>query len=288
MNVATSVDALDRRPRALAVGVWDGVHLGHRRIVDALVAAGPSPTVVTLDPHPRASRGEDVPLLTTLERRLELLEAAGVADVLVLAPPEAGEEPAPTAFAEQVLRPLGTRVVITGPRSASNVAGRLDAGPLGALGVEVRSVPLVEGVSSARIRQLVLAGEVARAARLLGRPPEVDGAVVGGDRRGRTLGFPTANVAVDPELAVPAHGIYAGSVAGTRAAVSIGTNPQYGGRERRIEAFLLDFEGDLYGERLVVELWERLRDERTFASQDELVAQIGRDVEATRRAVRPV
>jgi riboflavin kinase/FMN adenylyltransferase len=116
----------------------------------------------------------------------------------------------------------------------------------------------------------------------------VDGTVVAGDARGGTLGFPTANVAVDPELLVPAFGIYAGSALGHRAAVSIGTNPHYGGEERRVEAFLLDFEGDLYGERVVVELWQRLREERAFASEAELVAAIAQDVDETRRAVRPV
>ena len=122
---------------------------------------------------------------------------------------------------------------------------------------------------------------------MLGRPAEVEGVVVVGDERGGTLGFPTANLRTDPVLLVPAFGIYAGAALGTRAAVSIGTNVHYGGGERRIEAFLLDFEGDLYGRRLVVELWERLRDERAFASEEELVEQIARDVAATRAATRP-
>ena len=122
---------------------------------------------------------------------------------------------------------------------------------------------------------------------MLGRPFELDGIVVAGDQRGGTLGFPTANLAVDPRLACPRYGIYAGAALGHRAAVSIGTNPHYGGTERRIEPYLLDFEGDLYGRRLLVELWERLRDEAVFESEDELVAQIARDVDATRRARRP-
>jgi riboflavin kinase/FMN adenylyltransferase len=122
---------------------------------------------------------------------------------------------------------------------------------------------------------------------MLGRPFEVDGTVVSGDRRGGTLGFPTANLAVEPALLVPCYGIYAGSAGGHRAAVSIGVNPHYGGEERKIEAFLLDFDGDLYGRRLVVELWERLRDERAFESEADLIEQIARDVEATRAARRP-
>jgi riboflavin kinase/FMN adenylyltransferase len=110
---------------------------------------------------------------------------------------------------------------------------------------------------------------------------------VAGDARGGTLGFPTANLAPPPNLLVPAYGIYAGAALGQRAAISIGTNPHYGGEERRVEAFLLDFEGDLYGERLVVELWDRLREERVFDSEQSLIDQIARDVEATRNSTRP-
>jgi riboflavin kinase/FMN adenylyltransferase len=130
-------------------------------------------------------------------------------------------------------------------------------------------------------------GDVGEAAALLGRPFELDGVVVAGDQRGGTLGYPTANLALEPRLACPSYGIYAGSALGHPAAISIGTNPHYGGLERRIEPFLLDFEGDLYGKRLIVEVWERLRDEGVFASEEELIAQIGRDVEATRAATRP-
>ena len=154
-------------------------------------------------------------------------------------------------------------------------------------------MPEVEGVSSSAIRQLIHAGEVDSAASLLGRPVEVEGIVVEGDARGGTLGFPTANLAAEPDLLLPAHGIYAGHAAGpgikgNRAAVSIGVNPHYGGDELRIEAFLLGFAGDLYGRRLIVELWRRLRDERAFASEQELIDQIARDVEETERAERPI
>jgi len=155
------------------------------------------------------------------------------------------------------------------------------------LGFDARAVPLVEGVSSSEIRELLRTGQIERAARELGRPPELEGIVVSGNARGGTLGFPTANIRVDPNALVPAYGIYAGFAEGTRAAISVGTNPHYGGSERRIEAFLLDFDGDLYGRRLVVELWDRLRDERAFASEAELVEQIGRDVEQARAAIRP-
>jgi riboflavin kinase / FMN adenylyltransferase len=148
-------------------------------------------------------------------------------------------------------------------------------------------VPIVEGVSSSAVRRLAHAGDARGAAELLGRPLEVDGIVVSGDQRGGSLGFPTANLRVAPELLVPEFGIYAGAVGDRRAAVSIGVNPHYGGTERRIEAYLLDWEGDLYGTRLVVELWRHLREERSFESEAELIEQIARDVEDTRAATRP-
>ncbi len=155
------------------------------------------------------------------------------------------------------------------------------------MGFDVRRVPIVDNVSSSHVRRLLAAGEVRQAAQLLGRPPEVEGAVVHGEHRGAGLGFPTANLDVAPGLLVPALGIYAGSALDRRAAVSIGMNPHYGGTDRRVEAHLLDYEGDLYGRRLVVELWERLRDEAAFGSEAELVEQIEADVRRTREAQRP-
>ena len=151
----------------------------------------------------------------------------------------------------------------------------------------MRPVPLLEGVSSSAIRDLVRAGDVEGAAKLLGRPVEVEGTVVAGEARGGTLGFPTANLDVRPDLLVSGNGIYAGAAAGHRAAVSIGTNPHYGGHERRIEAHLLDFSGDLYGQRLVVELWRRLRDEQAFETENDLIRQIAADVELARQAEPP-
>ena len=157
---------------------------------------------------------------------------------------------------------------------------------LEALGFETRLVPLVEGTSSTQIRSSCAGGGRARRS-LLGRPAEVEGTVVAGDARGGTLGFPTANLAVPENLLVPAFGIYAGAAGDHRAAISIGVNPHYGGRERRVEAFLLDFADDLYGQRLIVELWRYLRAEHAFGSEAELIDQIGRDVEAARSAERP-
>ncbi len=287
MNVARQMDQLEPKPRAVALGTFDGVHLGHRRVLDAALAAGRTPTVVTFDPHPRAALGYGVELLVPLERRLELLSEAGIEETLVVDFDLELAQLSPEAFAERVLRPLGTEVVLAGSNFRFGRGRAGDLALLERLGFDARPVPLVDGVSSTRIRDLVRGGEVERAAKLLGRPPELAGTVVAGDARGGTLGFPTANLRPEPGVLVPGYGIYAGAADGHRAAISIGTNPHYGGDERRIEAFLLEFAGDLYGERLRLELWQRLRDEQAFGSEAQLVAQIDRDVEATRQAERP-
>ena len=264
------------------------MHKGHRRVLDEARAEGTPVTVVTFWPHPRLVLGNRVELLSTLERRLELLAAAGAAETLVVefTPELAQREPAD--FAESLLRRIGTQVIVVGENFRFGRAAAGDPALLEQLGFEVRTVPLVEGISSSDVRALLHAGDVVGAARLLGRPPELDGTVVLGSQRGGTLGYPTANLAVPPDLLVPAYGIYAGSALDHRAAISIGVNPHYGGGERRIEPHLLDFEGDLYGRRLLVELWRRLRDERAFDSEAELVAQIARDVDETRQTERPV
>jgi len=270
-----------------ALGSFDGVHRGHRRVLETARATGGRVTVVTFWPHPRLVLGNRVELLSTLERRLELLEGAGVDEVLVVefTPELAAREP--TEFAESMLPLIGANVIVVGENFRFGRAAAGDAALLERLGFDVRTVPTLEGVSSTNVRHLLRDGDVVGAARLLGRPPEIEGTVVLGDQRGGTLGYPTANLSAPPDLLVPAYGIYAGSALGHQAAISIGVNPHYGGEERRIEPYLLDFEGDLYGRRLVVELWRRLRDERAFASEDELVAQITRDVEETRAAQRP-
>ena len=287
MNVARSPDELGKGRRAVAVGTFDGVHLGHRRVIEAARAAGLRTTVVTFDPHPRTLLGNRVELLSTVERRLELLAEAGVEDVLVLPFDEELVALSAEEFAESVLRAIGGEVVAAGDGFRFGHGRTGDLALLERLGFDVRRVPLAESISSSHIRKLLAGGEVARAAGLLGRPPEVEGTVVLGDQRGGTLGFPTANLAVPTDLLVPAYGVYAGAALGRSAAISIGTHPHYGGTERRVEAYLLDFEGDLYGTRLVVELWEWLRDEAAFASEAELVAAIADDVRRTRAASRP-
>ncbi|HEX6702211.1 MAG TPA: riboflavin biosynthesis protein RibF [Gaiellaceae bacterium] len=273
--------------RAVAIGTFDGVHLGHRRVLEAARATGATSTAVTFWPHPRIAFGHQVELLTTLERRLELLEEAGLDEALVVEFTLDLAALEPEQFADLYLRRIGAETVVAGEDFRFGRERRGDLALLRRLGLEARPVPLLENVSSSEIRRLLRGGEVEGAARLLGRPAEVEGTVVSGDRRGGTLGFPTANLAVDPALLVPSYGIYAGSAAGCRAAISIGVNPHYGGEERKVETFLLDFDGDLYGRRLVVELWQRLRDEQAFESEQALVEQIARDVDATRAARRP-
>ena len=234
-------DATSGEPGTVAVGAFDGVHVGHRE----LIAAAERPvTVLTWEPTPTEE------LLCPVHRRVELLVEAGADKVLV--------QPRGTSVPG-----LGRVAVLADPDEADPAA-------------------------QATIRGALSAGDVAEAARLLGRPAEVEGVVVGGDARGRTLGYPTANIAVEPGVSVPALGIYAGWAAGTRAAISIGTNPTFRGGELRVEAFLLDFEGDLYGQRLVVELWERLRDEVAFSTEAELTEQIADDVQRTRAARQPI
>jgi riboflavin kinase/FMN adenylyltransferase len=287
MTIARDPHELEPGRRAAAIGTFDGVHLGHRRVIDAARAAGLRATVVTFDPHPRTQFGGRVELLVPLERRIELLEEAGADDVLVLRFDERLAQLTPEEFAEQVLRRAGIEVVAAGDgfRFGRGRSGDLDL--LMGLGFDIRRVPLVESISSSHIRKLLETGDVATAATLLGRPPEVEGIVVHGDHRGRLLGFPTANLQTPPDVLVPKLGIYSGATRGHRSAISIGTNPTYGGTERRAEAHLLDFDGDLYGQRLVVELWEHLRDEARFESEAALVEAIRADCERARASVRP-
>jgi riboflavin kinase/FMN adenylyltransferase len=287
MKVAHRPEELAAVECVAAIGSFDGVHRGHRRVLETARAAGTHLTVVTFWPHPRLVLGNRVELLSTLERRIELLDDADVDEVLVVefTPELAAREPA--EFAESLLRQIGAKVIVVGENFRFGRAAAGDPALLQRLGFDVRTVPTLEGVSSTEVRGLLRQGDVVGAARLLGRPPELEGTVVLGDQRGGTLGYPTANLSVPADLLVPAYGIYAGSALDHRAAISIGVNPHYGGDERRIEPHLLDFEGELYGRRLVVELWRRLRDERAFSSEEELVAQITRDVEETRAAERP-
>ena len=287
MKIAHAPAQVVRQPRAVAIGTFDGVHRGHQGVVRTAIETGLAPTVLTFDPHPRVALGNRVDLISTLERRLELLAEVGVETTLLVGFTPELLRLEPAQFAETYLRGIGAEVVIAGEdfRFGYRRAGDLDL--LDRLGFQVVQAPEVLGVSSSAIRAALRSGDILAAARMLGRPPELDGIVVGGDLRGGTLGFPTANLQPLPELVVPHYGIYAGQWGDYRAAVSIGTNPHYGGTEQRVEAFLLDFDGDLYGKRLVIEVWERLRDELVFESERALIDQIALDVARTRAARRP-
>ncbi len=273
------------RPRRVAVGEFDGVHLGHREVI-----AG-SDTVLTFDPHPlQVVRPEAAPrLLTTLELKAELIAGLGVEELVVIRFHQGFANQSPQEFIDQVLvgRLVATRVSVGenfrfGHRAAGDPA-LLEADRR----FETRVVPLVEVdgevVSSSHIRGLVMAGEVELAARFLGAPFQLQGEVVEGDRRGRTLGFPTANVVPDESLVCPGHGVYAAFADGMPAAVSVGVRPTFGtGRGVLIEAYVIDRDVDLYGQPLRIEFLRRLRGERRFASTEALIEEMRRDVELAR------
>jgi riboflavin kinase/FMN adenylyltransferase len=302
----------------VTVGMFDGVHRGHRALLDRVAAEAAARRVpaaaVTFDRHPLAvlRPGSEPPLLTTLDRKVELLGDAGMQVVLVLEFTRELSEVGAEAFATQVLFDgLAARAVVVGEnfRFGHKAAGdpALLAGLGRPRGIEVVAVPLQtagdEVVSSTRVRAELAAGDVAAAAASLGRPHAVEGVVVAGDGRGRPLlGIPTANLDIAAGIAIPADGVYAGHLtdAGPEgsgeprggapvdrgvarpAAISVGTNPQFG-TDRRVEAHVLDFDDDLYGHRVSVSFAHHLRGQATFADLDELVAQIKADVDQTRR-----
>lgn len=292
---------------AVTIGVFDGVHLGHqaivRRTVEQAVVRGATPTVVTFDPHPmRVVRPEHAPLLITeLEHRIELLGAAGADAVLVLPFDRRRAAQSAEDFVQEVLvDALGARGVVVGDgfRFGHRAAGTVDTlVRLGShLGFDVHPVgPSGDEVgrwSSTYVRQRVAAGDVDGAADVLGRPFRLDGPVVSGDRRGRTLGYPTANIRVAADRLVPADGVYAGwllldgSDAPQPAAVSIGSNPTFDGDERRVEAYVLDRDDlDLYGQYVRLDLVTRLRGMQRFADVDTLLAAMADDVSRTRDAL---
>lgn len=284
------------RPRRVAVGEFDGVHLGHRAVI-----AG-SDTVLTFEPHPLAVLRPDAApkLLTSLELKAELLAELGVEELVVIPFDAAFAQQEPEAFIDRVLvGQLGATRVSVGENFRFGHRARGDTALLAADGrFATRVVPLVqlegETVSSSHIRRLVQAGEVERAGRLLGAPFRLRGVVGHGEKRGRQLGFPTANIEPDPAFVCPGHGIYATRVtvdpplddgAGERycAATSIGVRPTFeSALGLLVEPHLIDFDGDLYGRTLTVEFLARLRGEERFASVEELIAQMERDVAAAR------
>ncbi len=273
------------QPRRLAVGEFDGVHLGHREVI-----AG-NDTVLTFDPHPLAViRPEAAPkLLMSLDAKVAKIKELGVRELVVIPFDERFAAQSAQEFIDQVLvEQLRATHVSVGENFRFGHRARGDAALLEADGrFETRVVQLVEVdgeiVSSSHIRALVLAGDVEHAARFLGSPFQLKGEVVTGDRRGRTLGFPTANIVPDENLVCPGHGVYAATADGSCAAVSVGVRPTFGtGRAVLVEAYLIDRDVDLYGRTLAVDFIARLRGERRFNSVADLIAQMKLDVERTR------
>jgi riboflavin kinase/FMN adenylyltransferase len=288
----------------VTIGVFDGVHRGHQAIIGHTVKRardlGLQSVVVTFDPHPAevVRPGSHPAVLTDPVRKAELIEQLGVDALCVVPFTSEFSRLSPEAFAHDVLvEALHAAVVVVGDnfrfghRAAGDIA--LLEGLGRSFGFTVEEAPLVAAgdlvFSSTYIRSCVDAGDVRAAAAALGRPHRVSGVVVRGDQRGRELGFPTANLMVHRYAAVPADGVYAawlirgGQFTGPQpASVSIGTNPTFSGQDRRVEAYVLDFAGDLYGERVSLDFVAHLREQRKYEGIEPLVAQIREDVEQTR------
>lgn len=290
-------------PLNLAIGVFDGVHVGHQALVRAVAerarAAGATPLAATFDPLPIEVLAPGAPpsALTDIDERTGLLEHAGAAAVVVFRFTPEFAALTPDEFAQRISLAGDVRSICTGEDfqfgrdRTGDLATLRELGKKYGFSCDVAKPVAIDGeiVSSTRIRNALLAGDVSRAARLLGRSYDVSGVVEHGDKRGRALGFPTVNLRLPHNRLLPSDGIYAvwASVAGKRvmAASSLGVRPTFGGGERRLEAYLLDFSGDLYGDRIRIEFVTRLRDELRFASAAELSSQIAKDVEATRAAL---
>jgi riboflavin kinase/FMN adenylyltransferase len=286
----------------LTIGVFDGVHRGHRELISRaveLAAKRDLPSVVmTFDPHPSevVRPGSHPAQLTTLQRRAELVEELGV-DVFCVLPftPELSRMPADVFVHELLVEQLHVAAVVVGENFTFGRGAAGDVTLLRTLGnrfgftAEGESLVTEDHLvySSTYIRACIDAGDVVAAEHALGRPHRLEGIVVRGDGRGRDLGFPTANLSTPKFAAVPADGVYAcrfvqgGQV--RDAAVSVGTNPTFSGRERRVEAFVLDVNEDFYGQRVALDFVARLRGQLKFDSSDDLVVQMRQDVEQARR-----
>ncbi len=284
----------------MALGNFDGVHLGHQAVIRRAVEEGRARetdvVAATFAPHPREVLwpGTGPKLLTTPEVKRELLLRYGADEVREIPFDEALSKKGPEEFVRDVLvGAIGAAAVVVGEnfRYGHRAAGdfeslRRQMRELGGEAYAVSILAVEEDVSSTRIRELVAGGEVREAASLLGRPYALRGEVVVGDRRGRQIGFPTANVLPDSRVVVPGIGVYAGNVSVDGqiygACTNVGEAPTFDRLERRVEAYLLGFDGDLYGKVVDVSFVEKLRGEKRFAGIEELKAQIGRDVEQAR------
>jgi riboflavin kinase / FMN adenylyltransferase len=284
MKVTPLPDARPR-PRRVAVGVFDGVHLGHRQVIEGC------DTVLTFDPHPTSVVAPQAAprLLTSPERKAELVESLGVEEMVVIPFDRSFAAQSPQDFIDHVLvERLEAQFVSVGENFRFGHKAQGDPELLKDDGrFEVRVVELIERdgeiVSSSHIRGLILGGAVRYAGELFGAPFALAGEVVHGDERGRELGYPTANLVPPAGYVVPGHGVYAACAGGVPAAVNVGVRPQFQtGRGELIEAFLIDWECDLYGQALRIEFLERLRGERRFPSVQDLIDQMGSDVERAR------
>jgi riboflavin kinase / FMN adenylyltransferase len=282
----TQLPDAQRRSRHVAIGVFDGVHVGHRQVIDE------ADTVLTFEPHPlRVLHAEAAPkLIMPFEIKRDVIEGLGVKELIVIPFDDEFSTIAPEDFCSQILvEALGAERVSVGENFRFGAKARGDPRMLASRDeFETKVVPLVEVdgeiVSSTRVRSLVAAGEVEAATRCLGAPFLLEGTVVEGDGRGRELGFPTANIVPADDLVSPGHGVYAAFADGQPAAVNVGIRPTFEtGRGLLVEAYLLDFEGDLYGRTLRIAFISRLRGERRFPGVEELIAQMHRDVEAARK-----
>ena len=281
----TKLPDAEPRPRHVAIGTFDGVHVGHQAVIDD------ADTVLTFDPHPlEILHPPAAPkLIMPFRVKRDVIDGLGVSEMVVIPFDDDFAQIPAQGFIEQVLiERLGAERVSVGENFRFGAKAQGDPAMLEARDeFETRVVPLVavdgETVSSSRIRALVAAGEVEEALRCLGAPFMLEGPVVEGDKRGRELGFPTANLIPDDRLVTPGHGVYAAFANGHPAAVNIGVRPTFeSGRGVLIEAYLIDHEEDLYGQNLRIAFVSRLRGERRFPSVEELVAQMHRDVDEAR------
>jgi riboflavin kinase / FMN adenylyltransferase len=281
----TSLPDAEPRRRRIAIGTFDGVHVGHRAVI------GDADTVLTFEPHPlQVIHPEAAPkLIMPFEVKRDVIEGLGVEEIVIIPFDREFASVDPAAFCEQVLAgTLGAVDVSVGENFRFGAKAKGTPALLGSREeFETRVVPLVEvdgeTVSSTRIRALVSAGEVEDAARCLGSPFMVEGTVTTGDRRGRTLGFPTANLVPDDAVVCPGHGVYAAFANGRPAAVNVGVRPTFEtGRGVLIETYIIDHEEDLYDKTLRVAFAKRLRGEKRFAGTEDLIAQMNRDVEEAR------
>jgi riboflavin kinase/FMN adenylyltransferase len=286
VNVVRLPDVSERRPRKVAIGTFDGVHVGHREVIKGC------DTVLTFDPHPLSVvRPEATPkLLTTFNVKRDIIAGLGVEELVVIPFDEGYNEWSAERFIEEILlERLRAVEVSVGENFRFGKGAKGDVEMLRSRSeFTTRVAPLVEvdgeAVSSTQIRALVAAGEVDIAARMLGGPFIMEGEVVHGDKRGRTLGVPTANLVPDELYVHPGHGVFAAWAHGYPAAVNVGVRPQFQtGRGLLVEAYLIGFDGDLYGELLRVAFVKRLRGERRFESVDALVEQMKRDISEAER-----